>query len=106
MEKYYSISVNAPEKDADKIRDVMGKAGAGRLGNYSHGSFSIKGIGRGMALKGADPAIGQIGKMEEIVEERIESFCTEDKLQNVIQAIKKAHPYEEPVITFYPIEIA
>jgi len=33
-----------------------------------------------------------------VEEERIEFPCAEDKLPLVVEAIKKAHPYEEPVI--------
>ncbi len=105
MSIYTKITVSVPEADADKLRDAMGKAGAGRLGNYCHGSFSTKGIGRGKAQDGANPAKGDIGVLEEVVEEKIETFCKNEDVQKVIDAIKHAHPYEEPVIMYYPVEI-
>ncbi len=105
MGTYYCITVNIPEKDADNLRKAMGKAGAGRIGNYSYGSFSTKGIGRGVALDGASPSVGEIGELEETSEERIETFCQKEDLQRILATIKSIHPYEEPVITFYPIEI-
>ncbi len=83
----------------------MGKAGAGKLGNYCYGSFSTKGIGRGKAQDGANPAKGNIGVLEEVVEEKIETFCKNEDLQNVIDAIKSVHPYEEPVIMYYSVDI-
>ena len=102
--KRVKIVVFVPEKDADKVRGAMGKAGAGRVGNYTFCSFSVKGIGRFKPEKGANPAIGKIGKIEEVKEERIEMVCERKKLKAVMAAIKKAHPYEEPAIDVYPLE--
>ena len=65
------ITVGVPETHAEIIRGALGKAGAGKVGNYDFCSFSVKGVGRFRPLKGADPAIGQIGKLEEVAEEQI-----------------------------------
>lgn len=97
------IETFVPEKDADKVRQAMGEAGAGRIGNYTHCSFSVKGIGRYRPEKGAKPAIGKIGKMEEVAEERITMQCERRLIKKVISAIKKAHPYEEVPIYIYPL---
>lgn len=102
--KVVKIVVFAPESDAQNIRYAIGSMGAGRLGNYSFCSFSTKGIGRFKAEKGANPAIGEIGKIEEVKEERIEVVCTSDKIQETIKAIKSAHPYEEVALDVYPLE--
>lgn len=98
MSKKYKIIVGVPEAEAEAVREAMARAGAGLSAKYSHASFSSKGIGRFKPLSGASPAIGQIGQLEEVIEEQIETFCAEDKLRAVVEAIKKAHPYEEPVI--------
>jgi len=105
MSIYIKITVSVPEADADRLRDAMGKAGAGKLGNYCYGSFSTKGIGRGKALNGANPTKGEVGALEEVVEEKIETFCKNEDLQNVLDAIKSVHPYEEPVIMHCPVDI-
>lgn len=90
-----------PLKDAQKVRDAMGDAGAGELGNYTHASFSSKGIGRFIPQEGAHPTIGQIGKLEEVEEERIEVICQKDKVKRVMAAIKLTHPYEEVPLEIY-----
>ncbi len=95
------VVVTVPEKDADKLRETIGNAEGGRIGNYTNCSFSVKGIGRFKPEIGAKPAIGEVGKSEEVIEERIEVTCEEDKLDNVISAIRKVHPYEEPAIDVY-----
>lgn len=103
--KRYKIVVYVPESHADKLREAMGSAGAGKIGNYSHCTFSIKGTGRFNPLEGANPTIGEIGKLEEVAEERIETVCEGDKLPDVLKAIKDVHPYEEPATDVYPIEV-
>ncbi|MGJ4930212.1 hypothetical protein ACQR1I_07565 [Bradyrhizobium sp. HKCCYLS2038] len=104
--KIYKIVVFVPEADGEAVRGAMGEAGAGRIGNYDYCSFTIKGIGRFRPLAGANPAIGQIGQIETVAEERIETVCAEDRLRAVLAAIRAAHPYEEPAIDVYPIEVA
>lgn len=103
--KRYKIVVYVPEKDANKLREAMGNAGAGIIGNYSHCTFTIKGAGRFKPTEGANPTIGEVGKLEEVAEDRIETVCEEDKLEAVLEAIKENHPYEEPATDVYPIEV-
>lgn len=100
MSKLYKIIIYVPVADADKIREVLGTSGAGKTesGKYDFASFSTRGIGRFRPLKGANPTIGVIDKMEKVEEERIETVVEEYYLKDVLEAIRKAHPYEEPGI--------
>lgn len=103
--KKFKIVVYVPESDADKVRTAIGNAGGGKIGNYSHCTFSIKGVGRFKPEAGASPTIGEVGKLEEVIEERIETVCDESALKAVLAAIKAVHPYEEPATDVYPIEL-
>jgi hypothetical protein len=103
--KRYKIVVYVPEAQADELRKAIGDAGAGIIGTYSHCTFSIKGTSRFIPGEGSNPTVGEIGKMEESVEDRIETVCEEDKLKAVLKAIKDVHPYEEPATDVYPIEV-
>lgn len=93
-----------PLTHTDVVREAMGMAGAGRIGNYAHCSFSSIGTGRFLPLEGAEPHIGMIGVPEAIPEERIEVTVTEDVLDGVIAALKKVHPYEEVTYDVYRLE--
>jgi hypothetical protein len=104
MNKNYKIVVFVPTSHADQVREAMGKAGAGRIGNYTYCSFTSKGIGRFKPEQGANPTIGSVGKFEEVEEERIEMVCESSLLQQVIAAIKAVHPYEEVALDVYPLE--
>lgn len=97
------IVVFVPETHADIVREAMGKAGAGTVGDYKYCSFSTKGIGRFIPQKRANPTIGEVGKLEEVVEERIETVCYRKNLDKVIKAIKAVHPYEQVAIDVYPL---
>lgn len=103
MSKFVKIIVFVPISDADKIRKVLGDNGAGKIGNYSHASFSIEGKGRFKPEKGAKPAIGKIGKLEEVEEERIEVIAPIKKYLKIVKKVKEAHPYEEPAIEVYDL---
>ncbi len=101
--KLVKIAVFVPETHAGLIRKTIGDSGGGKSGNYSHVSFSTKGTGRFIPLKGADPAIGEIGNFETVKEERIEFICEKKIAKKVIGQIKKVHPYEEAAIDVFPL---
>ena len=100
---YVKIVVFTPTSHADKIRKALADSGAGHIGNYDYCSFSSKGTGRFRGGKGTDPFIGEPGKIEEAIEERIETICPYKMVDHVLEEIKKTHPYEEPAIDVYPL---
>jgi|SRR3989338_11491638 len=104
--KNVKIIVFVPLAYADTVREAMGSAGAGKIGDYSFCSFSSKGIGRFMPQKGTHPTIGAAGRLESVEEERIEMICPRETLLHVIETMKKAHPYEEVAFDVYPLEDA
>ena len=97
------IVVFVPKTHTDIVRQVVGDAGAGQIGNYSHCSFGVEGVGRYKPIKGAKPFIGEIGKFEEVIEERVECVCDRNKAKKVISAIRKVHPYDELALDIYPL---
>ena len=100
---YVKIVVFVPVSHADKVREAMGEAGAGVIGNYDYCSFSSVGKGRFRPKEGANPYKGEVGKPEEVEENRIEMVCEKMKVKQVIEAIKKVHPYEEVALDIYPL---
>jgi len=98
------IVVGVPESHTAIVLEVLGTAGAGRVGNYSHCSSVIKSIGHFKPLEGAHPTMGTVGKLESVVEDRIETWCDRKEISKIIKAVKKVHPYEEPIIDIYLLE--
>jgi len=99
--KTYKLVVYVPIADADKVRSAIGEAGAGVVGNYTSSSFSSIGKGRFLPGKGAHPAIGKVGQLEVVEEEKIEVNCSEDIISQVIKVMKASHPYEEVAYDVY-----
>jgi hypothetical protein len=97
------LVVFIPETYADIVREALGKAGAGVVGDYKYCSFSVKGVNRYIPMKGAHPTIGKIGKLEEVKEEKIETVCYKKDLKKIIDAVNKVHPYEEVAYDVYPL---
>lgn len=103
MTNQVKIVVFVPKTHTDIVRETMGDAGAGRIGKYSHCSYSVDGVGRYKPLEGANPTIGKVGELEKVQEERIECVCDKDKAKEVISAMRKVHPYEEVAFDIYPL---
>lgn len=93
----------APVSVADQVREVIGNAGAGKIGNYDFCSISTRVIGRYRPLSGASPVIGQTGQIETIEEEKIEVVCPRELVKTVITAVKAVHPYEEVPFDIFPL---
>lgn len=100
----HKLIVYVPLNHADAVRDAIGQAGGGKIGNYTFCSFSVRGIGRFKPEAGAHPAVGEVGKLEQVEEDRIEVTCDSVVLQDVIAAIKRVHPYEEIAMDVWALE--
>ena len=56
-----SSSSTCPSTPPTPVRAALAEAGAGRIGDYDHASFSTPGEGRFRPLEGANPTIGTVG---------------------------------------------
>ncbi len=99
---YIKIKVTVPKDNLDEVRNALGNAGAGKMGNYEHCSYSYPVEGKFRPTKGANPTIGSIGELETVEEICIECVCHKDILKTVILELKRVHPYEEPAIDIVP----
>lgn len=103
MKELVKIVVFVPEENSGAMRQALGEAGAGKVGEYSYCSFSVKGMGRFKPSANAHPHIGKSGEFEVVDEERIEVACEKEQVAEIINVIKKVHPYEEVVVDIYPM---
>lgn len=94
-QRLYKLVTFVPQGADDTVRDALSSAGAGKLGQYSHCSFSVTGTGTFRPLPGAHPFIGEIGSLEHPVEVRLEMLVPEQRRGAVIAALLASHPYEE-----------
>ncbi|KAJ1306099.1 hypothetical protein OPQ81_010810 [Rhizoctonia solani] len=78
----------------------------GQIGLYQECAFVSKGTGQFRPMAGANPAIGDVGQAETVEEEKAEVVVSggPDTVKQVIQELRKAHPYEEPAYEVYRLE--
>jgi dinuclear metal center YbgI/SA1388 family protein len=93
-----------PENNAEDVRKALFTAGAGAIGNYDECSFNISGMGTFRPGPGSGPVIGSIGIRESLQEQRIEVVLPKWKKQTVLEALFKAHPYEEVAYQMFKTE--
>lgn len=101
---YYKLAVFVPAGHLDQVRSTIAEAGAGWIGNYSHCTFASPGTGTFKPLSGTNPFIGNIGEIEQVQELRLETVVPANRVDGVLRAMIKAHPYEEVAYDLYRLE--
>jgi len=97
------LVVFAPETHLQAILDALFALGVGRIDNYSCCTFRCRGVGTFLPGAGAAPAVGKGGTLTEVPENRIEVRLARDEIGNVVDALKRAHPYETMAYDVYPL---
>jgi dinuclear metal center YbgI/SA1388 family protein len=93
----------APADAAEKVLTALHAAGAGKIGQYSHCSFEVRGTGRFQPDKDANPNIGTPGVPEKVEEIRLEVLLQDVHEKAVLAALRHAHPYEEVAYFLTPL---
>jgi hypothetical protein len=97
------LVVFVPLEALDTVRDALFSAGAGRIGEYERCSWYTEGTGTFLAGEGATPAVGERGQEERVPELRLETVYPLDRQNEVVAALRSAHPYEEPAFDLYEL---
>jgi len=92
-----------PADALDATRDAVFDSGAGRIGEYERCSWYTAGTGTFLGAEGTSPVVGESGTEEHVPELRVETVVPAEALDDVIAALRRAHPYEEPAYDVYPL---
>jgi hypothetical protein len=95
------LVVFVPPEALNAVRDAIFAAGAGRIGEYERCSWYSSGTGTFLPLADARPAVGTVGEEERVEELRLETVFPSERHDEVIAALRAAHPYEEPAFDVY-----
>lgn len=93
-----------PEKFEERVKQALFNAGGGNIGNYSECSFTGEGMGTFKASNKTHPFIGEIGEQNHQKELKIEVVFPAYLQNNIVNALKSAHPYEE--VAYDLVELA
>ena len=102
-EELRKLVVFVPADALDAVRDAVFAAGAGRIGAYERCSWYTEGTGTFLGGEGTDPAVGEAGREERVPELRLETVFPCERHEEVLAALRRAHPYEEPAFDVYPV---
>jgi hypothetical protein len=97
------LEVFVPQEYAFKIRDELAKIDVGRIGNYDHCVVLSPVRGFFRPLEGSNPFEGEIGRISEVAEYKLEVNCKRELVDTAIKVIRKHHPYEEFLINIIPL---
>ena len=89
------LTTYAPKAEAENLRKAIFKIGAGTIGNYSHCSFNIEGLGTFKGNKNSNPTKGNKGNTHFEEETQISVTFTKHLEAKVIDTLFKNHSYEE-----------
>lgn len=95
--------VMVPTDDAASVQDALFAAGAGRIGDYSNCSWTVTGTGQFLPGDAANPAVGSVGALERVREDRVEVIAPRNTRSAVLSALRTAHPYEEPAFDVFEL---
>ncbi len=85
------------------VRTALFEAGAGRIGEYEHCSWYTQGTGTFLGGEGTNPSLGEAGREQRVAELRLETVFPEERQEELIAALRRAHPYEEPAFDVYAL---
>lgn len=99
----YALVFFVPTTQLEEVKNALFAQGAGRLGSYEQCSFQVRGEGQFRPLAGSSPFLGGEGVLEKAEEWRVEMIVSKEVVNEVVEALLSAHPYEMPAYHLYPV---
>lgn len=100
----YKFIFFVPDSHIERVKEAIFNTGGGKIGNYSHCAWQVLGTGQFKPLKGSDPYSGTINEIKTVPEWRVELVVEGSLIQDAVNAMKEAHPYEVPAYDVVKVE--
>jgi hypothetical protein len=100
----YVLVCYVPVDYASQVKEALFSSGAGCGFGYEKCCFEVEGVGQFLPTDSSHPFIGKRGALESVKEMRIEMTLSDDILSQVVDALKRAHPYEVPAYHLIKVE--
>lgn len=100
----YKLNYFVPVADKERTKQALFDIGVGRYDNYEHCSWESLGQGQFKPIKGANPHLGELDKLELVEEYKVELICNDELIREAIKTLKEVHPYEEVAYEVFKME--
>lgn len=104
--RYFKVATYLPQDKTEELIGALREITVNQIGNYSDCISYYPVQSTWTCLDGSTPYIGKPGEISRETEDKVEFLCHEDDLRRAISAIRRVHPYEQPVIDIIPMYIA
>ena len=101
--EYCKLEIFIPETHLAALQRALEEADAGHIGNYDCCLSYSRVTGCWRPLAGTRPYQGVVGEIGAEPELKVEVTCRTEKVDETVEAVKRIHPYEEPVIQAIPL---
>ena len=88
--EFCKLEIFLPESHLEAVQQALWSVDAGHIGAWR-------------PLAGTAPYLGRMGEVCHAPELKVEVTCRTDRVEETVAAVKRAHPYEEPVINVIPL---
>ena len=99
----HKLCFYVPETHLDAVKTALFQAGAGKIGDYDCCCWQTLGQGQFRPLPGSDPFVGNTHVIETVAEYKVEMVFDDNRLADIVKALKQAHPYEEPAYDIWKL---
>lgn len=100
---FLKLEIFIPETHFAALQSALREADAGHIGNYDCCLSYSPVMGTWRPLAGTSPYIGAEGQISCEPEMKVEVTIRAERLAETLRAVKRVHPYEEPVINVIPL---
>lgn len=97
------VEVYLPHEYIDLLISALTEIGACVVGAYDHVSSYSPVEGTWRPLPGSQPFHGEAGVLCHAKEYKLEFRCGREHIKSAVDAIRRIHPYEEPVVNILPL---
>lgn len=101
--QYCKLEIFIPETHLPALQQALQEVDAGHIGNYDCCLSYSQVTGCWRPLAGAAPYLGHVGEICAAPELKVEVTCLLQQADRTVEAVKRIHPYEEPVINVIPL---
>lgn len=100
---YCKLEIFVPASHFSAVQTALAESDAGHIGAYDQCLSYSPVTSFWRPLAGTHPYLGTENTLCQTEEFKVEVTCRTEQVEEIMQAVKAAHPYEEPVINVIPL---